>query len=84
VLDEAVDVALDYLEATDQAKVGGDTQCLVTDAVLRSWLPAVRHKMRLANEGIVAVQCAQVKLAKWDELSEPNSRGSYAGSMRGQ
>ena len=59
VLDEAVDIALDYLEATGRAKIGDDTQYLVGSTVLTAWLGGARHKIRLANDGIVAVQRAQ-------------------------
>jgi hypothetical protein len=58
VLDEAADIALDYLEATGQAKTGDDTQYLVTSSVLTAWVGGARHRIRLANEGIVAVQQA--------------------------
>jgi len=64
LLDEAADIALDYLEATGQAKIGDDTQYLVVSAVLTAWLGGARHKIRLANEGIVAVQRAQAFLGK--------------------
>jgi hypothetical protein len=64
VLDEAVDIALDYLEATGQAKIGDDTQYLVASAVLSSWIASARHRIRLANEGIVAVQRAHKVLGK--------------------
>jgi hypothetical protein len=63
VLDEAVDIALDYLEATGQATIGNDTQYLVASAVLMLWQRGARHKIRLANEGIVAVQRANASLA---------------------
>ena len=58
LLDEAADIALDYLEATGQAKTGDDTQYLVVSAVLTAWVGGARHKIRLANEEIVAVQQA--------------------------
>jgi hypothetical protein len=56
VLDDALDIALAYLEATGQAKAGDDTQHLVATAVLAAWLEGRRHKIRLANLGIVSVQ----------------------------
>jgi hypothetical protein len=60
VLDEAVDVALGYLEATGQANVrDNDTLSLVQSAMLNLWFAGARHKIRLANEGIVAVQQAK-------------------------
>jgi len=58
-LDEALDIALDYLEATGQAKTGDDTQHFVADSVLSAWLKGARHKIRLANIGIQAVQQAR-------------------------
>jgi hypothetical protein len=62
VLDQASDIALDYLEATGQAKAGDDTQHLVSVAILDAWLKGTRHKIRLANAGIVAVEQAQLAL----------------------
>ena len=62
VLDEAVDIALDYLEATGSATIGDDTQYLVASA-LTLWQRGARHKIRLENEGIVAVQRANASLA---------------------
>ena len=59
-LDEALDIALDYLEATGQAKAGDNARYLVANAVLEDWLKGTRHKIRLANTGIVAVQQAQL------------------------
>jgi hypothetical protein len=55
VLDDALDIALAYLEATGQAKAGDDTQHLVATAVLAAWLEGRRHKIRLANLGIVDI-----------------------------
>jgi hypothetical protein len=62
VLDEALDIALDYLEATGQARQGDDTQHLVASAVFNEWQEGTRHRIRLANAGIVAVQQAQTML----------------------
>jgi hypothetical protein len=59
VLDEALDIALDYLEATGQVKAGDDTQHLVAWSVLAAWLEGTRHKIRLANVGILVVQEAR-------------------------
>jgi hypothetical protein len=60
VLDDALDIALGYLEATGQAKAGDDTQHLVASAVLAAWLEGRRHKIRLANIGIVSAQQVRV------------------------
>jgi hypothetical protein len=63
-LDESLDIALDYLESTGQAKVDGDTEHLVARTILFAWSAGIRHRIRLANEGIVAVQQAQAALRK--------------------
>lgn len=63
VLDEALDIALHYLETTDQAKPEDGTTHTVADAVLSAWLDGARHRIRLANAGIVAVQQAGTKKA---------------------
>jgi hypothetical protein len=59
VLDEALDIAMKYLEATGQAKAEDDTKHIVADSVLAAWLQGTRHKIRLANVGIVAAQQAK-------------------------
>jgi hypothetical protein len=64
VLDDALDIALDYLEATGQAKAGDDTQHLAASSVLNAWLDGTRHKIRLANNAIVAIEKAQASLPK--------------------
>ena len=70
MLDDVVDIALDYLEATGQARIGDDTQYLVASAVLSSWLAGKRHRIRLANDAILAVERAQAALAKARRPSE--------------
>lgn len=59
LLDESLDIALNYLEATGQAKADDDTQHVVAGSVLAAWLQGARHKLRLANVGIVAAQEAR-------------------------
>jgi hypothetical protein len=63
VLDQALGIALGYLEATGQATLGDDTQHLVASVVLGSWLNGTREKLRLANDGIVVVERARSKAA---------------------
>ena len=58
VLNEALDIALNYLEATGQAQAGDDTYLLIVESIHNAWLQGTRHKIRLANFGIVAVQHA--------------------------
>jgi hypothetical protein len=57
-LTEALLIALDYLKATGQA-IGHDTEQLVAGAILSAWLKGTRHRIRLANAGIVAGERAQ-------------------------
>jgi hypothetical protein len=59
VLDEALVIALNYLEAMGQAKAEDDTRRVVAGYVLAAWLQGTRHKLRLANVGIVAAQQAR-------------------------
>jgi hypothetical protein len=63
VLDEALDIALDYLQATSRAKAENDVKHLVARSVLAAWLEGMRHNVRLANVGIVAVQQARARTA---------------------
>jgi hypothetical protein len=60
-LHEALDIALDYLEATGQAKAGDDTWQFVSDSILSAWQKGARHKIRLANTGILAVEQARAR-----------------------
>jgi hypothetical protein len=56
MLDEALEIALDYLEATGQAEIDDESAEVAAAAILSEWLHGSRHRIRLANEGIVAVQ----------------------------
>jgi hypothetical protein len=67
MLNDALDIALDYLEATGQASAEDDTKHTVAGAVLQAWLDGTRHKIRLANVGIVAVQQAKAKVRSMPE-----------------
>jgi hypothetical protein len=64
VLEEALNIALDYLAATGQAKIGGDTRSLVASSIMASWREGMRHRIQLANLGIVAAQQLQASLRK--------------------
>jgi hypothetical protein len=55
-LGEALDIALHYLEATGQANAGDDTRHMVASSIFAAWLEGTRHRIRLANAGIEAVQ----------------------------
>jgi hypothetical protein len=56
VLDEALDIALDYLEFTRQAYPFSETQEVCAETILQSWRLGVRHRIRLANDAIMAIE----------------------------
>jgi hypothetical protein len=49
---------MDYLAGTGQSYPYWETQIKAADAILVAWRAGVRHRIRLANVGIVAVQQA--------------------------
>ena len=53
-----LDISLDYLKAPDWRRLADNTHHLVASAVLAAWLEGMRHKVRRANVGIVAVERA--------------------------
>lgn len=53
-LQEALDIALDYLERTGQAYPFSETERACAYVILDAWRAGVRHPIRLANYGIVA------------------------------
>ena len=55
-LNEALEIAMDYLELTRQAYPYSETQVWAADAILAAWRSGVRHKIRLANYAIGAVK----------------------------
>lgn len=61
-LNESLEIAMDYLEGTGQAYPFSETQVKAADAILVAWQADVRHRIRLANVGVVAIQQAQASL----------------------
>jgi len=55
-LNEALEIAMDYLQLTRQAYPYSETQVWAADAILAAWRSGVRHKIRLANFAIGAVE----------------------------
>jgi hypothetical protein len=55
-LNEALEIAMDYLQLTRQAYPYSETQVWAADAILAAWRSGVRHKIRLANYAIGAVE----------------------------
>jgi hypothetical protein len=58
-LDEALCIALGYLEGTGQAEADDTTEHLVAAVVLAGWFEGARHPIRLANFGIIAAEQAR-------------------------
>ena len=60
VLYEALDIAMEYLERTGQAADRDAVEAMAASAVLRSYARGVRHRIRLANDAIRALESAPV------------------------
>jgi hypothetical protein len=73
-LNEALEIAMDYLELTGQAYPYSETQVRVADAILAAWRSGVRHKIRLANYAIGAVETK--KQLNGSEILSFNPRAS--------
>jgi hypothetical protein len=56
VMDEALDIAMDYLERTEQALKFIEVQHVAAMAMVAAWKMGVRHRVRLANIAIKAVE----------------------------
>ena len=56
LLQEAMDIAVTYLERAGILRLSIDAEDLVAAEVLAAWSRGVRHKIALANAGIVAVE----------------------------
>lgn len=67
VLQEALDIAMDYLEFTGQAYLG--TELICADIILRSWRRGTKHRIRLANDAIVAIEKnLLIEIASWQSF----------------
>jgi hypothetical protein len=55
-MDEALDIAMDYLERTEQAVKFIEVQRVAATAIVAAWKMGVRHRVRLANIAIKAVE----------------------------
>ena len=73
-LNEALEIAMDYLELTRQAYSYSEMQVRAADAILAAWRSGVRHKIRLANFAIGAVQSK--KQLNGSEILSFNPRAS--------
>jgi hypothetical protein len=56
VMDEALDIAMDYLERTGQAAKFAEVQRAAAMAIVAAWKAGVRHRIKLASVAIKAVE----------------------------
>jgi hypothetical protein len=56
VMDEALDIAMNYLSRTDQPFHFRLVQTVAAKAIIAAWESGARHKIRLANFAIRAVE----------------------------
>jgi hypothetical protein len=56
VMDLALDIAMDYLDRTGQAKRFKQAQFTAAEAIAAAWQVGVRHRIKLANIAIRAVE----------------------------
>jgi hypothetical protein len=59
ILEEALDIAMDYLEFTRQAYPFSETQRICAHKILQSWRRGTRHRIKLANDAINAIERRQ-------------------------
>jgi hypothetical protein len=69
VMDQALDIAMDYLERTGQAVKFTEIQRVAATAIVTAWRMGVRHRLRLADIAIKAVE------RKTEPLLENRERG---------
>jgi len=78
-LQEALDIALDYLEFTRQAYPFSEVERACAYVILSAWKGGVRHRIRLANYAIVAIeqrsQKQEVRLNVLGDLALPLGLG---------
>jgi len=56
VMDDALNIAMDYLIRTDQATKFRETQTTAANAIASAWRAGVRNRVRLTNLAIRAVE----------------------------
>jgi hypothetical protein len=63
-LQDALDIALDYLEFTGQAYPFSETERLCAHTILNAWLAGTTHRIRLANDAICVIEKRLAPLTK--------------------
>jgi hypothetical protein len=64
VMDEALDIAMDYLNKTGQAMKFRETQATAANAIASAWRLGVRNRVRLSNLAIRAVEQQEMLFRK--------------------
>jgi hypothetical protein len=67
VLDQALQIAMGYLEGSGRAYPCSESQRRAANAILAAWQSGVRHRIRLANCGIAAIE--QMKPTELQQVS---------------
>ena len=62
VMDDALDIAMDYLIRTEQAINFREVQELAASAIAVAWRAGVRNRLRLTNVAIRAVEQRRAQL----------------------
>ena len=73
LLDEALQIAMDYLEWTGQADEYTKVQSQAAHEIMARWGAGARHKLRLANYAIVAVENNVIRMSVRDNTSYPRA-----------
>jgi len=73
LLDEALQIAMDYLEGTGQAPEYTKVQSQAAREIMARWRAGVRHKLRLANYAIVAVENNVIRMSVRDDPLYPRA-----------
>ena len=58
-LQDALDIALHYLEFTRQAYPFSEVERICADVIMRAWKAGTKHRIKLANYAIVAIERKQ-------------------------
>jgi NADH:ubiquinone oxidoreductase subunit len=72
VMDDALGIAMDYLDRTGQAVMFKEVQTTAATAIAAAWKGGVRHRIKLANIAVRAVE----------QNREPTSEPKFAWERR--
>ena len=72
VMDDALDIAMDYLIRTEQAVKFREVQELAASAIAVAWRAGVRSRLRLTNVAIRAVEQRRAQLRSDSLLCNPS------------